>query len=355
MCANTGDRNIKALRVKCSYSDDGCEWTGEVLHAENHIAQCKFRRIRCPNLCSKKNGDDTMILLKDVQTHLEKECRRRLFQCPHCKDMGEYRNITGDRHLNVCPRVKVRCPNEGCGESIPRIEVDRHRSTCGHEVVSCKYEVVGCKVSAKRQEMEKHETVDPTHIVLAMEAVLKQQEKLKRLEGQVARASSFNQGRFTFKMASFRHYKTVSTLFFSPSFYTSPGGYKMCIRVVANGDGAGQDTHISVYAVVVRGDYDDNLEWPIKGTVTVELLNHLADDNHHAIRFTYPEGKGDVSTKRVTSGERAKRGYGKTRFIPHAELQYNEAKKCQYLKDDSLYFRVSVDTSSPKPWLACSI
>lgn len=203
--------------------------------------------------------------------------------------------------------------------------------------------------------MEKHENTDPTHIVLAMETVIKQQERLRKLDGQLARASSTNDGKFTFKMPSFNHHKTTGALFFSSSFYTSQGGYKMCIRVVANGDGQGQETHISVYAVVVKGDYDDNLEWPIRGTVTVELLNHLNDKNHHAIRFTYPEGKGDVSTKRVMTGERAKRGYGKTRFIPHSDLGHNAEKDCQYLKDDALYFCINVVTPNPKPWLACSI
>ena len=322
--------------------------------AEAHISKCVYRIIRCPNMCQAADGSDVNVLLKDVKEHLEKDCPRRLHQCPHCKDLGEHYVIIGE-HLNECRYVKINCPNDGCAEKIKRLEVDRHRHSCPHEVVTCKYDIVGCKVSMKRQEMEKHETTDPAHIVFAMEAVVKQQEKIKKLEGQLARTTSNHEGKFTFKMPSFHRYKMVANLFFSPSFYTSPGGYKMCIRVVANGDGQGQDTHISVYAVVVRGDYDDNLEWPIRGTVTVELLNHLANESHHAIRFTYPEGQGDISTKRVSTGERAKRGYGKTRFIPHTDLGYNADKNCQYLKDDSLYFRVHVETASPKPWLSCSI
>lgn len=321
---------------------------------EGHISKCGYRMIVCPRMCKDAENKEVSILQKDVQTHLETECLRRLHDCPHCREQGEYYIITKS-HLDSCPDLKISCPNEGCREMVKRAEMQKHRLECQHEKVSCKYEAVGCKIAIKRREMEKHENTDPTHLLLAMEAVLKQQERLRSLEAQLARNSSYNNGKFTFKMAAFTQLKLTGTLFFSPSFYTGPGGYKMCIRVVANGDGQGKDTHISVYAVVMRGDYDDNLEWPIKGTVVVELLNHLRDDMHHAIRFSYPEGRGDVSTQRVMAGERAKRGYGKTRFIPYTDLSHNEEKDCQYLKDDSLYFRVTVETVNPKPWLSCSI
>lgn len=322
---------------------------------EDHTSKCGYRKIVCPNMCSTPSGEQVSIMQRDVKTHLESECVRRLNDCPHCKERGEHNVITADSHLLVCPQLKINCTNEGCRDMVKRVDMPRHKLECPHEKVKCKYEPVGCKVSLKRREMEKHENTDATHLLLAMEAVLKQQERVKCLEGQLARASSANKGKLTFKMAAFSQLKLSGALFFSPSFYTSPGGYKMCIRVVANGDGQGKDTHISVYAVVMRGDYDDNLEWPIKGTVIVELLNHLRDDAHHAIRFSYPEGRGDVSTQRVVAGDRAKRGYGKTRFIPYTELSHNEEKGCVYLKDDSLYFRITVETVNPKPWLACSI
>lgn len=351
----SGERNIKSLKVKCSYKENGCGWQGQVAEAEDHISQCVYRMILCPNMCRTTEDRERSVLQKDVQRHLEQDCPRRMHQCPHCKEQGEHYLITGS-HKEVCQHIKVSCDNEGCPEKVKRMEVARHRHSCPFETVKCKYEVVGCKTTLRRQEMEKHETGEAaTHLLFAMEAVLKQQERLRSLEGQLTRSSSFNEGNFTFKMPSFSYHRTSSSLFFSPSFYSSPGGYKLCIRVVANGDGQGRETHISVYAVVMKGDYDSNLEWPISGKVTVELLNHIYDGGHHAIQFTYPLGKGDVSTQRVVTGDRAKRGYGKTRFISYGELGYNSEKNCQYLKDDSLYFRVSVMTGNAKPWLACSI
>ena len=92
---SAGKRHIKSLRVTCSYVDDGCGWKGEVGNADQHIEQCVYRRIVCPNMCKDSDGKEIMILQKDVQKHLEKECERRLSQCPHCKEKGEYKFITG--------------------------------------------------------------------------------------------------------------------------------------------------------------------------------------------------------------------------------------------------------------------
>ena len=46
------------------------------------------------------------------------------------------------------------------------------------------------------------------------------------------------------------------TSFYSPCFYTSRHGYKMCARIYLNGDGMGRGTHISVFFVVMRGQYE---------------------------------------------------------------------------------------------------
>ena len=52
--------------------------------------------------------------------------------------------------------------------------------------------------------------------------------------------------------------------FYSPCFSTSRHGYKMCACIYLNGDGMGRGTHISVFFVVMRGQYDVILRWPFR-------------------------------------------------------------------------------------------
>ncbi len=127
------------------------------------------------------------------------------------------------------------------------------------------------------------------------------------------------------------------------SFYTSPNGYHMDIIVCANGVGCGEGSHVSVIAVI-KGKYDDELNWPFVGKVTFELLNQLEDKNHHSMEVELtPENNINASD-----------GHGYPEYIPHSKLSRDSVSNTQYLKDDTLYFRISVEVSDHKPWLECT-
>lgn len=143
---------------------------------------------------------------------------------------------------------------------------------------------------------------------------------------------------------------------FSPPLYSGPGGYRLCIKVYTNGFGDGKGTHIAVFSYLMCGDNDDHLPWPFTGTVDIELLNQLNDNLHHTMPST-EFGKKDYASdnargKRVLEGNRANKGYGHHKYISHSSLGRHTFLKRQYLKDDCLYFRIKVNsTSTPKPWL----
>ena len=65
--------------------------------------------------------------------------------------------------------------------------------------------------------------------------------------------------------------KTVSL--YSPPFYTSPHGYRVCIRTYLNGDGIGKGTHISVFFFIMHSEHDNLLSWPFKQSVRFTLIN----------------------------------------------------------------------------------
>ena len=144
-----------------------------------------------------------------------------------------------------------------------------------------------------------------------------------------------------FKVTGYTAKKATDNWFCSDSFYTSPGGYKMCIQVIPNGT-TSKGTHVSVDAALLEGAYDASLSWPFMGTVTFTLLNQLADDNHHIQSIECKNNDILIVGKRIP------------RFISHAALPYNSVKNTQYLKNDTLYFRTSVKVTRRKPWLVCT-
>lgn len=142
-----------------------------------------------------------------------------------------------------------------------------------------------------------------------------------------------------FTMEGFEKHKRDDNRWFSPPFYSHKCGYRLCLRIDANGDGKGRGTHITVAICLMKGQYDDFLKWPFRGRITIHLLNQLDDSDHYVKILGFNDHLSDEAAGRVTHGERGK-GKGKHRFISHAELNHNPAKNCQYLKDDCLCFQV---------------
>ena len=102
----------------------------------------------------------------------------------------------------------------------------------------------------------------------------------------------------------------------------------------------------------MAGENDDYLIWPFSRTITIELLNQLENNNHHQKPCTFPAD--NVYSKRVTDGEIGE-GFGTPQFILNDKLNHQPANNCQYLLNDSLVYRVSVEVPDNKPWLECTL
>ncbi len=149
---------------------------------------------------------------------------------------------------------------------------------------------------------------------------------------------------FVFKVTGYSVRKSIADDCTSDTFYTSPGGYNMCIRIYPNGSGRGTGTHVSVYAKLLEGSCDANLSWPFLGTVTFTLLNQLSDENHHTMTVEFE----------TIDNSHVGQSLGYSTFLLQSALAHNPVKNTQYLMNDTLYFRVSVKETTHKPWLMCT-
>lgn len=123
--------------------------------------------------------------------------------------------------------------------------------------------------------------------------------------------------------------------FYSPCFFTSRYGYKMCGRIYLNGDGIGKGNHISIFFVVMRGQYDAMLRWPFRQKVTFMLLDQ--DNGEHVIDAFRPDPNS-------SSFQRPRRetniASGCPTFCPLSELN-NHA----YVRDDTMFIKIIVGTA----------
>ena len=325
-------RKVKDLRVKCTSTS--CPWVNELRLLADHLEVCVYVLAPCTNGC----GDH--IIRDNLPLH-NKVCALRKHTCKHCKSKGTYKEMTGG-HLDECPDYKVPCPNNGCRVSIKRKQMDSHHLKCPYQIIGCPYKEVGCTYTSQRRAntMEDHKANSyGHHLDLAMVQLITQE---KRIHMTVIRMPHFN------------WLKVSNKTWYSPGFYTHPCGCKMCLRVDANGDDV-EGTHVSVFMCMMKGENDDTVTWPIKYKCTITLLNQLKDEDHYLYTIYYTTDEADDVNSRVLSGKRGS-GWGVPEFIPHDELDLQEDEECQYLKDDSLYFRVQVEVlPACKPWLMVTV
>ncbi|XP_020612122.1 TNF receptor-associated factor 1-like isoform X1 [Orbicella faveolata] len=122
----------------------------------------------------------------------------------------------------------------------------------------------------------------------------------------------------------------------STPFYTERYGYKLRLSIVPNGDGRGKNTHLSVFIIVMKGEYDTILTWPFKKEVKFTLIDQQEDpvERQNVIRkLTGNSLKSNYD--RPIGGENKGRGFPE--FITHEKLHSR-----RYILDDTLFLQVEV-------------
>ncbi|XP_071807096.1 TNF receptor-associated factor 3-like [Asterias amurensis] len=128
--------------------------------------------------------------------------------------------------------------------------------------------------------------------------------------------------------------KTLSL--YSQPFYTSRYGYKMCARVYLNGDGMGKGTHVSLFFVVMRGDYDALLPWPFSPKVTLILMDQ--DKGRRHLTDSFRPDPSSSSFQRPTNEMNIASGC--PLFVSQSVLS-----DVAYVKDNVMFIKVIVDVT----------
>ena len=89
--------NILNLLVKCPFSHNGCNWTGQLKASEVHVEEnCEYAD---NHKCTKCGC--SMLKIK-LEEHIAELCPKRPATCTDCNKEGTFDEISG-RHRNECP------------------------------------------------------------------------------------------------------------------------------------------------------------------------------------------------------------------------------------------------------------
>uniref|UniRef100_A0A7N6BKR5 TNF receptor-associated factor n=1 Tax=Anabas testudineus TaxID=64144 RepID=A0A7N6BKR5_ANATE len=125
----------------------------------------------------------------------------------------------------------------------------------------------------------------------------------------------------------------------SVPFHMGRCGYKMSIKTYLNGDGDGRGTHLSLYVVLLPGDFDALLPWPFRQTVSLSLLDQSGAGNHRSLSFR-PD-PASKSFQQPAADAVSNVAVGFSSFIPLNTLE--TPQNAVYIKDDTLFVKVKVD------------
>ena len=229
-------------------------------------------------------------------------------------------------------RRVINLENKTADHEVLMVENNRTAMETSREAANLRRQLDTVQETTRRTE-RRMESIEHTlalrNVTLAdLEEYVRQQE-----------FSSYD-GQLTWKITEFARKRNEAVSgqqvsFYSPCFFTSRYGYKMCARIYLNGDGMGRGSHISVFFVVMRGQYDALLRWPFRQKVTFMLLDQ--DNVEHVIDAFRPDPSS-------SSFQRPRRetniASGCPMFCSIAELN-NHA----YVRDDTMFLKVIVDTA----------
>ena len=340
-------RKVMQLGVRCSNKSQGCDWEGTLGDLDRHLqcgsqaGECRFISVQCPFNCGG------CVLRGNLGKHKTSECGKRPSVCEHCQYRGTYEVVAQD-HARVCPKYPIECPKKCSDAKIQRFRLNAHLlQECPKREVECEYSYAGCTAKVEAAKMKEHmETRVEEHLRMLAGYTKTLHTKVDALQVQVQKLlekdpKSVCIPAVEFTMRNFRQKRKANAVWYSPSFYTFANGYKMCLRVHANGNGTSMGHSMGVFLNMMSGEFDDQLRWPFKGEITIELVNQSVKGENWRRTITQADLlMSNRAFHRVSVGDRADKGWGFAKFILHNNL-HTPAEGKDFLVNDTVNFRVT--------------
>ena len=336
----------------------------------NHIPVCPDRPVSCPNGC------ELSLKAKLLEDHLEKDCPFEVVECPFnyagcdekvtrqsmpehiTQSVALHMSLQATSHQQELKKLYRRINElemklekaEKSHEAevaelkmtnkvlLDRIQDSKSKvATVGRDLKIAQDQRLKGHLNTLRGEIKKAQAETKLEVSKEHQASLREEIKKVQMETSEQMKSNFEYLHchaelvpFTFTMPNFEQKKLLNTPWQSPSFYSH--GYKMCLSANANGYGDGMNSHVSVFVHMMKGDYDDQLKWPFRGDITIQILNQSGSEEHDTLILDVTDD--DSFGKRVIKGYYRSAGLGYPKFLPHTRL-------CpHYLKNDCLHLCV---------------
>ena len=289
---------INSLAVSCLV----CDWKGEFRHYKHHMDICSNSTSRVYPFLGAAPPQASLSMPTDHETHCEmvvphqESCLLRGQQCPLSCSEGE--SISQSTTATMASPEMLSAAVHELVMSQPTFSVVERLRTIANETEDCDF-------------------------------------RLSLIE------NSNHDGSMIWKIPQFSQRKRDAqsgeyTSIFSLPFYSGKYGYKMCLQLYIIGDGIGNGTHLSLFFVVMRGEFDNLLQWPFTHKITFKLINQAGGQD--IVDTLQPDPMSSSFHKPNSDMNIAS---GCPRFVSHTELERGD-----FIVDDTIFIKCMIDTST---------
>ncbi|XP_020902535.1 TNF receptor-associated factor 3, partial [Exaiptasia diaphana] len=179
-------REIGSLFCYCIFKKHGCTWQKELMYLKDHLSNCEFQEIPCPN-----PGCEEMVPKNKLEHHKHETCSFKPSRCQHCGQLVP--EVHMESHLHTCDKFPMTC--ERCGTSnIAREDMQHHlERECSESEKPCKFYYAGCPFKAKDDVMNEHDQSQKSeHLNLMLEFSRKKEQKEINLSEKLEKVEQEN-------------------------------------------------------------------------------------------------------------------------------------------------------------------
>ena len=227
-----------------------------ISHNEKHevLLISEIVKLKQTQIILKQSNDESDMKIQQLETQISQETEQNAILTKTVDEMSNNLKMVSEtvnalkKELEILKDEpgQLQTPILGIGGKLKR-DVEEIKSKI-------------CCMQDKNQDLSKS--------IADMDLKIQLQEN-KTLNGELI----WKIDKVDFRMAQARSGKVVAL--HSAPCYTKQYEYKYCTRLYLQGDGMGRSTHVSLFFVVMKSEYDQLLNWPMQKRITFELINHV--------------------------------------------------------------------------------
>jgi len=265
---NYTKREIDEQNVTCL--NDGCEAIIPLLEADQHFASCEFNKNQV-NGITENVCPFHLIGCKEIVQN-KNELLNHLV-------MSVHRHVTLLSKSHIDLKKKIQNRDMVCSKTLEATQLwDANKDPSSQKALLCNlYERIVVLEQSNIEKDKDIERLNQNHAIKDKD-IERLGQTINNLivefkQTQSTMVLQMCNGMYVWRFGNFMEalklMKDKAMRYYTPGFYTSSTGYKVCGRINLSTD----NRNISLFIHMMPGDYDDTLSWPFSGHITLSLIH----------------------------------------------------------------------------------